>query len=105
MPRPPASPEVRKAQVKDQAFAMRPLSAVMRVLTINQRGSMKIKTEGTIRLPTDPCAQGSIAYIMFFKMGSPAAVALFNKVERNMGDWIVHYSNVEWLNPNPTKES
>jgi hypothetical protein len=72
----------------------------MRVLTVNLRGSLKVKPEGKVRCQSDPCAGGDIAYIMFFKSGSPYAVALFQKVERDMGDYIVHYTNVEWLTTN-----
>jgi hypothetical protein len=79
---------------------MPPQSAVMRVLYVTLRGVANVRAEGgKVRLQFDP---GPLANVLFFRAGSPVALALCQSAVREHCDWVVEYSNVQWLNQNPT---
>lgn len=69
-------------------------TAVMSVLYYTLRGVMKVKEEGNFRVPSDP---GEIQHVIFLQHGNPIALALCTKIEPSMGDWVVTYGNVLWM--------
>ena len=91
---------VTKAKAHDARFVIPPLMQIQRVLQINIRGRhAKVNPKGgTFKLPEDPTKGGSIGYVLFFKAGSPIALALMIKCDKVMfGDFEIGYAKPQWL--------